>query len=107
MTPERQKQYVKGWKKMSFAFRQSKNFTCEHCGVVQGRDERVSRRTGVVYKVPTHAAHKNHDPQNPTPELLCLCPSCHGKYDYQHMQATDRVRFEKMRHAILLSRRGR
>jgi hypothetical protein len=105
MKPERRKQYIRGWKKISFEFRQSRNFTCEHCGVVGGRDERVSRRTGAIYTVHTHAAHKNHDPGNPNPELLCLCPSCHGKYDYQHLRRNDTLKSEQLKHKLLLTRR--
>lgn len=53
---------------------------CEHCGVRQGA-WRISRRTHEIYLVPLHAAHINHDPDNPNAELRALCPSCHLHYD--------------------------
>src|SRR5437016_5012732 len=107
MNRERRKLYHPGWRKESYHFRAGKNFTCEHCGIKQG-EERVSRRTGVVYKVSTHAAHTNfgetHVKDAPK---LCLCEVCHGRYDYEHLKQTDSIRFEKVRHKLLLLRRCR
>jgi hypothetical protein len=34
-----------------------------------------------------HAAHVNHDPENPQAELKALCPACHMKHD-RHTECT-------------------
>ncbi len=92
MTPERRRYYPKNWKQLADACREQAGKQCEHCQVEQGT-ERISRRTNRTYTVYLHAAHKNHDIDNPSPELLCLCPSCHGRYDYKHMRETQSSRF--------------
>jgi hypothetical protein len=59
------------------------NWECAHCGVTYGT-LKISRRTGILFPVLLHAAHKHNDIDNPQPELIALCPSCHMKYDRQH-----------------------
>jgi hypothetical protein len=44
---------------------------------------RVGKRSKSPYIVYLHAAHVNHDPENPEAELKALCPACHMKYDRQ------------------------
>ena len=105
MSPELRKRYPKNWKQLADACREKAGKQCEHCHIPQ-ETELLSRRTHRVYKVFLHAAHINHDPENQTPELLCLCPSCHGRYDFQHLQRTNRVKLEQVKHRILLARRG-
>ena len=106
MHPERRSFYPPGWKKISQEFRASKNFTCEHCGIQQGQ-ERVSRRTGVVYKVIVAAAHVDHsDRHNPHADLKCLCPTCHGIMDYQNHVREKEGTFQRRLHTQLLTRRG-
>src|SRR5438067_13595128 len=105
MNAERRKRYPKEWKKLADTCREQAQFQCLHCRIAQGT-QLTSRRTNRLYKVYLHAAHRNHDPENPKPELLCLCPRCHGKYDYEHVKRTDSVQFEKLKHKLLLARRG-
>ena len=104
MKPERRKLYPKNWKALANACREEAGLQCQHCGVTQG-EERISRRTRQVYTVSLHAAHRNHDVDNPKPELLCLCPSCHGRYDYEHLQQSDQVKFEQLKHKLVTIRR--
>lgn len=104
MNPERRKLYPKDWPKLANACREQANFQCQHCHIPQG-SEKVSRRTGQLYKVQLHAAHANHDIDNPAPQLLCLCPSCHGKYDYEHLKRTDPLKSEQLKHKLLLASR--
>ena len=104
MDRERRSFYPPGWRKESYDFRASKQFTCEHCGVKQGA-ERVSRRTGAVYKVSTHAAHKNFGEthQIDAPKL-CLCEKCHGTYDTSLRRREQRIALEQFIHRRLLGR---
>lgn len=61
-------------------------WTGERCPTRDG-DEKYSRRSRRKWIVYLHAAHINNDPQNPTPELVCLCPSCHMRLDRQKENA--------------------
>ena len=78
----RRKSYPKNWPQISFAVRKAANWKCQYCGISQGAS-RYSRRTGAEYIIYLHCAHLDHDPGNPAPRLACLCPTCHGKYDFQ------------------------
>jgi hypothetical protein len=53
------------WKDLATACKQRAGWRCEECGSTE--------RLG--------AAHVNHDPENPNPELRCLCWPCHRSYD--------------------------
>jgi hypothetical protein len=57
--------YPDNWKDLATACKQRAGWRCEECGSTE--------RLG--------AAHVNHDPENPNPELRCLCWSCHRMYD--------------------------
>src|SRR5713101_725468 len=61
-------------------------WTNERCPTRDG-DEKWSRRSKRKWIVYVHAAHVNGDPENPTPELVCLCPSCHMRMDRQKENA--------------------
>lgn len=61
-------------------------WTNERCPTRDG-DEKFSRRRKRKWIVYVHAAHINGDPDNPTPELVCLCPSCHMRMDRQKENA--------------------
>ena len=61
-------------------------WTNERCPTRDG-DEKYSRRRKRKWIVYVHAAHVNGDPDNPTPELVCLCPSCHMRMDRQKENA--------------------
>ncbi len=64
------------------ACKEQANQTCEVCGATEG-EMRVSRRTGKRYILYLHAAHTAGDPQDTSPDLICLCPSCHMRRDRQ------------------------
>jgi hypothetical protein len=57
--------YPDNWKDLAKACKQRAGWRCEECGATEHLG----------------AAHVNHDPENPTPELRCLCWSCHRAYD--------------------------
>jgi len=97
MTPYRRQMYPANWRDLALACKIRANWKCEHCGVSQF-DIRESRR-GTPYFVYLAAAHRYpFQESNPNPELLCLCPSCHGKLDYQHKQSRERVKLECLKH---------
>lgn len=102
------KWYAKNWKQQSLACRTRNNWTCQHCGTYYGKNgiERVSERTGVVYIERIQACHKYHDTLNENAELLCLCPTCHRKYDNSVEQRKLRLRYARMRAKMLLEKYG-
>lgn len=105
MKSERRKQYPTNWEQLARQCKELAGWICEHCHVKHGR-KRISKRTGNRYVVFLHAAHANHDIGNPTPVLLCLCPTCHGKYDYRHRMRQQQVQSEQVKHRLLLTSRG-
>jgi len=98
------KRYPPSWEQLAQACKERAGWRCEHCGVEQYA--LVESRKGTPYIIYLHAAHKHHDPRNPCPELLCLCISCHAKYDYEHKQREARVRLEILKHLRLLVEQG-
>ncbi len=94
--------YPSNWKELAFSCKERAQWHCEECRVKQGR-MRTSKRTGLPYFVYLHAAHRDHDPGNQTPVLLCLCPTCHGLYDANHRRRLQRVALERLKHQMLLS----
>ncbi len=99
---ERRKQYPKNWEALARQCKERAGWKCEQCHIRHGAI-RTSRRTGAVYTVFLHAAHKHHDIGNPNPILLCLCPTCHGRYDYQYRMLQKRRNHERLKHKLLLS----
>jgi hypothetical protein len=99
--PERRKQYPRNWEILSRQCKEQAGNQCAFCHIRQGA-QRISRRTGAVYTVFLHAAHKNHDVGNVTPVLLCLCPTCHGRYDFQYRRMTQQIALERMKHQFVL-----
>ena len=57
--------YPANWKDLATACKQRAGWRCEECGATEHLG----------------AAHVNHDPENPNPELRCLCWPCHSRYD--------------------------
>lgn len=55
------------------------NYTCKHCGRERGQE--YITQEGETYTIVIQAAHVNHDPWNPYPELMALCEPCHNQYD--------------------------
>lgn len=104
MEHERRKRYPKNWEQLARQCKEQAGWKCEFCHIKHGA-VRVSRRTGERYTVYLHAAHRDHDIGNPTPVLLCLCPTCHGKYDYKYRMKERQIAQERMKHqALLLAR---
>ena len=101
--PERRKRYPKDWEQLARKCKERANWQCEVCGVTQ-KTERISQRTGAVYSVFLHAAHtKLHDTNNQQPELQALCPTCHGKRDWQLRKREAEGTLEKHKHQLLLT----
>ncbi len=103
MNSERRKRYPKNWEQLARQCKEQAGKQCAFCRIRHGA-VRISRRTGEDYHVYLHAAHKNHDIGNPTPRLLCLYPTCHGRYDYQYRMKQKQIAFARLQHQMLLSR---
>jgi hypothetical protein len=72
--------YPIDWKTRAAACLARAGYRCEQCGIPHGV-LRVGKRSKSPYVVYLHAAHVNHDPENPQAELKALCPACHMKHD--------------------------
>jgi DNA-binding transcriptional LysR family regulator len=72
--------YPADWRSRSQACLERAGYRCEDCGIRHGT-MRVGKHRYNLYFVHLHAAHVNHDPQNPQAELRALCPACHMHYD--------------------------
>jgi len=72
--------YPTDWKARAAACLARAHYRCEECGIAHGV-LRVGKRSKSPYVVYLHAAHINHDPDNPQAHLRALCPSCHMKHD--------------------------
>jgi len=95
--------YPRNWQQLAHACKERAGWECEVCGVTQNA-ERISQRTGVVYKVFLHAAHTQlHDTTNPHPTLKALCPTCHGQLDWQLRKTDADGTLEQLKHELLLS----
>lgn len=94
---ERRKQYPKQWESLARQCKEQAGWRCNFCQITQG-SQRVSHRTGAVYTVYLHAAHRDHDLANPLPVLLCLCPTCHGRYDYAYRRREQHIAVERWKH---------
>lgn len=79
--------YPSDWKLRAAVCLAQAGYRCEDCGTPHGV-LRVGNRSKSPYIVYLHAAHINHDPENPQAELRALCPSCHMKHD----RRTERTR---------------
>lgn len=68
--------YVKDWEQISFAYRSTKSFTCERCGVKvdDGYDHQYMQ---------THHKNSNKTDNHET-NLECLCIECHSQVDDTH-----------------------
>ncbi len=72
--------YPADWKLRAAACLSRAGYRCEDCGTPHGV-LRIGKKSKSPYIVYLHAAHVNHDPENPQAELRALCPSCHLKHD--------------------------
>jgi hypothetical protein len=94
--------YPPDWQALATACKERAGWRCEHCHI-RHRAWRRSKRTGRRYRVYLQAAHKNHlDRAKSNAELLCLCFSCHARYDYQHDQRLADIRLHSLKHRHLL-----
>lgn len=91
--------YPAHWEALALACKEAAGWRCQHCGVAH-RQHVVNVETGEVRTVYLHAAHLDHDPWNPAPRLMALCPSCHGRYDWSWQQRERRVALERLRHQV-------
>jgi hypothetical protein len=100
----RKDRYPPNWRELAVACKVRAHWRCEVCQVLHG-DERVSKRTGQVYRVWLHAAHaKLNDTANLQPELQALCPSCHGALDWKLRRREERIVLEQLKHQMVLHR---
>ncbi len=95
--------YPDHWEALARACKEAAGWRCAWCGIAHGASA-VSERTGVVYTVALAACHLDHDPWNPAPRLMALCPSCHMRYDWSWQQRERRVALERLRHQVWLRR---
>jgi hypothetical protein len=71
--------YPPTWEHLAYAAKERAGWMCEVCMVQHGAIVR-SKRSGNAYVIYLQAAHVNHDPDNPSPELKAVCPACHARY---------------------------
>ncbi len=102
MKRERRKRYPRDWEKLARQCKEKAGWKCEFCRAKENA-RRKSKRKGTWYRVHLHAAHRDHDIGNPAPHLLCLCPKCHGRYDYEYRLSLQETDAERLKHRILLS----
>ena len=80
--------YVKDWQEISKAYRQSKDYTCENCGIKPANnfDNRF-----------WHTHHKNCDKtNNKSSNLECLCVLCHSYKDHAHEENFDKKSMKRV-----------
>ena len=95
------KKYPRNWRKLARACKERAGWQCKECFVQHGT-LRLSW-AGRPYPVYLVAAHKNHDPFNPSPDLVCVCPSCHFRFYRRPGQPAVWV-IERMKHRKLLGK---
>jgi hypothetical protein len=111
MMRDRQKRYPKRYPKWSrrkqdsprWICKERAGWKCEACGVAQRTI--LLNRDGEEYMCYLHAAHVHHlDPFQPVPIegqcLRCLCPPCHGSYDWHYRELEHQI----TAHCILIDR---
>jgi len=96
------RRYPKNWKQLAFACKERAGWQCEECHE-EHFTEKVSQRTGLVYRMRLHAAHVGRYSKHP--RLKALCPTCHGRLDWQLRKSHAEGTLEKHKHQLLLSSR--
>jgi 5-methylcytosine-specific restriction endonuclease McrA len=85
--------YPENWQELSTACKEKANWQCALCNVKHG-SERMSK-AGNMYTVWLAACHIHpNDKANPSPELICLCVSCHGRFDAAYKSALAQAEIE-------------
>jgi len=80
--------YDKNWQKISRAYRKSKDYTCESCGIKPANN--FDRRFWQTH-------HKDGDKtNNRQPNLECLCVLCHSYKDSTHIENFEKQRVKRM-----------
>jgi len=70
--------YIHGWEQISKAYREKRDYTCEHCGI--HIEDPFDRRF-------IHVHHKDgNKANNSESNLECLCIDCHSHVDAHHEQ---------------------
>lgn len=99
------KKYPANWPAIAAACKERAGWRCEHCSV-KHRAWRKSKRTGRRYRVYLQAAHVNHlERGREDAALLCLCFTCHARYDYEHDERLKDIRLHCLKHRKLLEAR--
>jgi hypothetical protein len=85
--------YNKNWQKISKAYKESKNYICENCGIKPASN--LDRRF-------FHTHHKDGDKtNNEQSNLECLCILCHSHKDYIHEENFDKYRIKRVLDAFV------
>jgi hypothetical protein len=93
--------YPKNWRALALDCKERAGWRCKECKIPHGAI-RISW-AGRPYPVYMVAAHKNHDPFNPSPDLACVCPRCHWRFYRRQGQPAVWV-IERMKHRKLLGK---
>lgn len=99
------KKYPRQWQAIARACKIAANWRCQKCGIAHGTP-RLSIWTLKEWPVYLQAAHRNHDQENETPDLVCVCPSCHWRYYRRPGQTLTNGVLEARKHRICLERSG-
>ncbi len=100
---KRKRYYSKYWKQQATECKEAAKWQCEECKEAH-LTWKVSKRTGLLYRMRLHAAHIGR--YTKSPQLKALCPSCHAKLDWQRRKAQHRIRMEQLKHRRLLTIRS-
>jgi hypothetical protein len=87
--------YPRDWEQLRLDCLQNADHQCQHCGIKDGTILE-SKRSGRPYIVYLHAAHTHSDIENPTPQLIALCPRCHMKFDREQADGNRRTGYGKL-----------
>lgn len=97
--------YPPDWKRRASECLERAGFRCEVCGIPHGT-MRVGKHHHNLYFVHLHAAHVNHDVENPQAELWALCPTCHMRYDWRsQQQAQNNRKFGRTGYQVISAER--
>jgi len=95
------RKYPKDWQKLARACKESAGYQCKECQIVAGTE--LVSWSGRLWRVYMVAAHRNHDPFNPSPDLVCVCPRCHWRF-YRRDGQPPVWLIERLKHRKLLGK---
>ncbi len=96
---KRKRYYSKYWKQQAIECKEAAKWHCEECQEAH-LTWKVSKRTGLLYRMRLHAAHIGRYIESP--KLKALCPSCHATFDWQRRKQQQRLQSEQLKHRMLL-----